>query len=447
MRRIAVVGSGQAGLLAAHGLLQAGYDVELYSDRSAEGWLEQARPTGTAVRFARSLAYERALGLDHWHHAAPSMDGLNVTVCSHPAKPVLSLNGRFPVSPLAIDVRLQGARWMNDFENAGGRLIIEEVSALRIDELSRKNDLTIVATGKDGGAFFARDAARSPITTPLRQLAMVNCEGPSMRFADVPFSSAKFNVFEGLGESYWTPYFHKDGKKIWNLVFEAKPGTPYDRFQSACSGHDVLRIGKEIIREMMPWDYAWIENATLADENSWLVGAITPVVRDPVGKTANGRPIVPLGDAYLSFDPLGAQGANMGNRLAESLVAAVVKRKDGAFDPDWIRKTYDAFYTRWGAPAMRWTELLLSPMGPAARYFFLAQLGADGSTVGGTSRQRLADAFANNFDDPAQLVDTLSDFGLTRRWVSNVMGTGSDWKVAKGLFAVGSRQLRNALST
>jgi len=267
-----------------------------------------------------------------------------------------------------------------------------------------------------------------------------------MRFADVPFSIAKFNVLEGLGESYWTPYFHKDGKPIWNLVFEAKPGKSLDRFQDAGSGHDVLRIAKDVIRDMMPWDHAWIANATLADDNSWLVGAITPVVRDPVAKTASGRPIVPLGDAYMGFDPLGAQGANMGNRLAETLVAAIVARKDGAFDPDWIRTTYDAFYARWGAPAMRWTELLLSPMGPAARYFFLAQRGADGGTVGGTPRQRLADAFADNFDDPAELVDTLSDFGRTRRWVSDVMGTGADWTVAKGLFAVGSRQLRNALS-
>lgn len=218
MRRIAVIGSGQAGLLAAHGLLQAGYDVELYSDRSAQSWLEEARPTGTAVRFARSLAYERALGLDHWHSAAPSMEGLKVTVCSHPAKPVLSLNARFPVSPLAIDVRLQSARWMSDFEKAGGRLIIEKVSASRVDEVSRNNDLTVVATGKDGAALFARDVARNPRTEPFRQIAMVNCEGPSMRFADVPFSIAKFNVLEGLGESYWTPYFHKDGKPIWNCV-------------------------------------------------------------------------------------------------------------------------------------------------------------------------------------------------------------------------------------
>ena len=119
---------------------------------------------------------------------------------------------------------------------------------------------------------------------------------------------------------------------MWNLVFEAKPGTPYDRFQGARSGDDVLRISKEVIREMMPWDYPWIQGATLADANSWLVGAITPTVRDPVADTPSGRPVVPLGDAYMAFDPLGAQGANVGNRLAATLVEAIVARKDAPFD-------------------------------------------------------------------------------------------------------------------
>ena len=446
MRRIAIIGSGQAGLVAAHGLLRAGYHVTLYSDRTAEDWLARARPTGTAVRFARSLAYERELGLGHWHEAAPRMDGLKVTICSHPAKQVLTLYGRFDVSPLAIDVRLQSARWMRDLQAAGGTIVVEKVADGRVDQIARENDLTIVATGKDGGAFFARDAERSPATAPLRHLAMVNCEGPSMRFADVPFAAAKFNVFEGLGECYWTPYFHKDEKPLWNLVFEAKPGTPYDRFQGARSGNDVLRIAKDVVREMMPWDYRWIENATLADENSWLVGAITPTVRDPVGVSPGGRPVVPLGDAYMAFDPLGAQGANMGNRLAAALVAAIVARKDGAFDRDWIRATYDAFFVRWGAPAMRWTHLLLEPMGPAARYLFLAQHGADGTTPGGTPKQRIADAFGLAFDDPAELVDTLSDFARTRRWVSKVMGAATDWEVAKGFFTVGGRTLRNTLA-
>jgi hypothetical protein len=445
MRKIAVVGSGQSGLLAAHGLLRRGYQVELYSDRTPDEWLERGRPTGTAVRFARSLAYERELGLDRWHKEAPKMEGLRVTICSAPAKPFLRLSGRFAVSPLAIDLRLQSAEWLRELERRGGKVVFEKLSSERIDEVAQKSDLTIVATGKDGGAFFARDAKRSPCDAPVRHLAMVNCDGPSMRFADVPFLAAKFTVFEQLGECYWTPYWHKDGRPLWNLVFEAKPGTPYDRFQQARSGDDVLRIGKEVIREMMPWDAGWIDGATLADPNSWLVGAVAPTVRNPVGSSPSGRPIVPLGDAYMAFDPLGAQGANIGNRLAQSLVEAIAERGSEQFDAAWIRRTYDAFYDRWGGPAMRWTHLLLEPMGPAARYMLLAQQGADGSDAHSV-KQRLADAFAENFDNPAALADTLRDLAKTRRWVSEVMGGRADWEAAKGLFAVGARQLKNTFA-
>jgi predicted NAD/FAD-dependent oxidoreductase len=55
MRNIAIVGSGQAALLAAHGLVNAGYRVTLYSDRTAAQWLNESRPTGTAARFHVSL--------------------------------------------------------------------------------------------------------------------------------------------------------------------------------------------------------------------------------------------------------------------------------------------------------------------------------------------------------------------------------------------------------
>jgi hypothetical protein len=197
---------------------------------------------------------------------------------------------------------------------------------------------------------------------------------------------------------------------------------------------------------MMPWDADWLSGATLSDPNSWLVGAITPTVRDPVRNVASGGAIVPLGDAYMSFDPLGAQGANMGNRLAQGLVEAIVARGDAPFDSAWIRSTYDAFYERWGAPAMRWTQLLLEPMGVAARYMLLAQDGADGSSIGGSAKQQLADAFAQNFDDPLALCDTLKDFAKTRSWVSEVLGSGSDWQAARGLANVGTRRLRNALN-
>jgi 2-polyprenyl-6-methoxyphenol hydroxylase-like FAD-dependent oxidoreductase len=157
------------------------------------------------------------------------------------------------------------------------------------------------------------------------------------------------------------------GEQIWNLVFEAQPGGRLDRFAAARSAEDVVGIAKQLVREIAPWDADWLSNAEPADANSWLTGAITPTVRNPVRMTASGRPIVPLGDAYMSFDPLGAQGANIGNRLAKVLVEGIEARAGEPFDAAWIRRTYDAFYERWGGPAMRWTQLLLGPMSLGAR--------------------------------------------------------------------------------
>jgi hypothetical protein len=42
--------------------------------------------------------------------------------------------------------------------------------------------------------------------------------------------------------------------------------------------------------------------------------------------------------------------------------------------------------------------------------------------------------------------DTLRDLAKTRRWVSEVMGGLADWEAAKGLFAVGARQLKNTFA-
>ncbi|HKU43279.1 MAG TPA: oxidoreductase, partial [Polyangiales bacterium] len=241
-------------------------------------------------------------------------------------------------------------------------------------------------------------------------------------------------------ECYWTPYHHMHGEPVWNLVFESLPGSQSDRFGAAKSAADVVAIAKRLVRDIAPWDADWLEPAEPTDPNSWLMGAIAPTVRHPVRMTASGRPIVPLGDAYMSFDPLGAQGANMGNRLAQVLVEGIVARAEQPFDADWIRATYDAFYERWGGPAMRWTQLLLGPMSLGARYLLLAQQGADGLHT--TPKQRLADAFVRSFDDPNELTDTFAHLARTRRWVSDILGRRADWEAASGLLRVASRQLR-----
>jgi glycine/D-amino acid oxidase-like deaminating enzyme len=93
VRNIAVIGAGIAGLLAAHGLRRAGYEVTLFSDRTPEQWLA-GRPTGTAARFSQALAYERELELDHWAAEAPEFVGAHLIYSPRPGLRLATLTGR-----------------------------------------------------------------------------------------------------------------------------------------------------------------------------------------------------------------------------------------------------------------------------------------------------------------------------------------------------------------
>ena len=148
MRNVAIIGSGQAGLLAAHGLLKAGYQVTLYSDRTADQWLNESRPTGTAARFDRSLAFERELGLNHWEKEAPKGEGVHLTFCPAKDNQLLTLAGRLENYFTAVDLRLQSHHWMADFVARGGKLEIENVTVARLDDIAAAHELTIVAAGR-----------------------------------------------------------------------------------------------------------------------------------------------------------------------------------------------------------------------------------------------------------------------------------------------------------
>src|SRR4051795_10361789 len=94
-KRIAIVGSGISGLGAAHGLWRAGCEGDLYSDRTAEQWLNDSRPTGTAARFDLALSYERELGLNFWDDAVPWGEGVYLTFCPTLHNRLIRLVGRF----------------------------------------------------------------------------------------------------------------------------------------------------------------------------------------------------------------------------------------------------------------------------------------------------------------------------------------------------------------
>lgn len=443
MRKIAIIGAGIAGLMTAHDLLKHGYDVTLYSDRSPEDFLNKSRPTGAAGRFDPALAYERELGLNHWDKDAPPVEGVYLIFSMQPTVPFITLTGRVQHPGAAVDVRLQSARWMGDLVERGGKLHIESVDIARLDAISAEHDLTIVAAGKaDLANLFERHAERSVYTSPQRNLAMVivkNCG----RFDKLPLNPVKFNFTAPYGEAFWVPYYHKTEGQTWCMLFEPKPNSPMDIFSGAKSGQEVIDLMKKAIKTYFPWDAEWFQDAKLADENGWLVGALTPTVRNPVGKLPSGRVVTGVGDTLTTLDPIAGQGANNGYRMAKNLVQSIVRRGDGAFDAAWMHDTFETYYAASGQAAITFNNLLLEPLTNAGKQMLIAQYGSDG--VNNTPQQALANAFCDNFADPTLHTATFTDGAKARHLIVDRMGSHWMPQVAGGLFRVVRDQIRQKM--
>ncbi|WP_224361540.1 styrene monooxygenase/indole monooxygenase family protein [Hyalangium versicolor] len=443
MRRIAIIGSGQAGLLTAHALLKAGYQVTLYSDRTPEQWLHESKPTGSATRFDLSLQFEYELGLKSWENDAPWGDGTHMTLCPVPGNRMLTLAGRLRRPFLAIDLRMQSHAWMHELTERGGNVVIESVTVDRLEQIAAENDLTVVATGKsDLTQLFERDPVRSVYDKPQRHLAMVCVKGPVMGFDGIPMLPIKHNVIGPVGEGFWIPYFHKDVGQSWNLVFEARPGGPMDRFGGLKDGESVLEVAKQVVKEFVPWDYKWLKDAELSDKHGWQVGRVTPTVRKPVGRLPSGRLVTPVGDTAMALDPIAGQGANNGNKMVRNLVECIIAHGDRAFDAEWMTTTFEKFYARHGHMTYTFNNMLLEAPTAATKDFLFAQYGSDARFDNNSGAQLLANAFVENANDPALLTPYLQDRRKMHQFIEKT--TGRPWlrAVASGAMSVALEEFR-----
>ncbi len=77
-----MIGAGQTGVTAALGLLDAGFEVTLYSERDQRALRDDVPATGTALEFGETQQAEAALGLDTYTARAPRHTGLSVRIAA-----------------------------------------------------------------------------------------------------------------------------------------------------------------------------------------------------------------------------------------------------------------------------------------------------------------------------------------------------------------------------
>ncbi|HEY1370153.1 MAG TPA: styrene monooxygenase/indole monooxygenase family protein [Gaiellaceae bacterium] len=392
MSRILIVGAGQAGLQLGLGLLQAGHDVTVVSNRTAKD-IHDGKVMSSQCMFDAALQHERDLGINHWEAECPPVEGISLVV---PAPPdvggkAIDWASRLDAYAQSVDQRVKVPGWMAELEEKGGRLVIHDVGVEDLERYTQENDLVVVAAGKgEIVRLFERDASRSPYDQPMRALALTYVTGMTPR---PQYSAVCFNLVPTVGEYFVFPALTTTGE-CEIMVFEGIPGGPMDCWGDVSTPDEHLAKSKWILDTFMPWEGERCRDVELTDANGILAGRFPPTVRRPVAELPSGRLVLGLADAIMLNDPITGQGSNNASKMAAAYLAAIAAH-DGAYDRAFMENAFETFWNDYGQFTTTWTNALLSPPPEHVLKLLMA----------GNQSPRLAHRFVNGFDDPRDYFD------------------------------------------
>lgn len=389
MRKILIVGNGQAGLQLALGLLRYGYDVTVMCARTAEE-IRNGRVMSTQAMFDGALQDERNVGLNFWESAPPHIKGIGVSVGGSGSEPAIDWLGRFHDGKYAqsIDQRVKMAHWMETFENRGGKLVIHGVTVSDLDRFAKLYALVIIAAGKgELVSMFNRDASRSPYSTPQRALSVVYVHG----VAPYPEHAVSINLVPGIGELFIIPGRTLSGPCNM-LFFEGIPQGPLDCWADLETPEEHLARTLECIRTYVPWEYERVKLAELTDSQGTLKGRYPPTVRHPIGRLPSGGAVLGMADVVVANDPVTGQGSNNASKCANIYLQSILEHGNGPFDTEFMQRTFERFWEYAQHPTA-FTNTMLQP--PSLHALKLLQAAG--------RYQEIADRFAHGFDDPRDL--------------------------------------------
>lgn len=357
MRKIAIIGAGQAGLHLGIGLVDAGYAVTLFSDRTPEAILN-GKPMGTPVLFPDALQLERNLGLNFWDDEFPDGVRFRSQVCDQEGNTALVLSSDLRQHWQAIDQRLKFPAWMQEFVKRGGKLVKRATTPEDLEEYVQTYDLVVVTAGRGSfSTLFKRDAQKSEHDQPKRYVISLITTGLKGDIENL--HTAGTTVLPDVGEIIQFP-FYANGKLCTLLALEAYIGKAMDRFSQAQSGQELLEISKKVIQQLKPDYYDALKYLELVDEQAWVKGAITPIVRHPVGYLPSGAVVMGMGDVVLLHDPITAQGANNATKMAHLVKQRIIEHGNQRFDASWMQRVFDEFWN-YVQHSRTFTDCILTP--------------------------------------------------------------------------------------
>lgn len=358
MKRIAIIGAGQAGLYLGISLVDAGYAVTLFSDRTPEAILN-GKIMAMPLLFPDALQLERDLGLNFWDEQFLGCDQFHNNLCDPQGNVALVVSSTLEKPWRGVDQRLKLSVWMQEFVRRGGELVVQAMTLQDLEESAQNYDLVVVSAGRGSfSTLFERDEQKSQYDQPKRHLA----GGIYTGLKGDPMKGRTFQVsnIPGAGEMLQFPFYTNSKDSAYTVAFEAYPGGAMDRFCQVQSGQELVELSKQVIQELTPWNYETVKDMELTDEQAWVRGAITPTVRKPIGRLPSGATVMGIGDTVILHDPVGAQGANNATKMAHLVAQRIVEHGNQRFDESWMQEVFDEFW-QYCQHGHALTDCLLTP--------------------------------------------------------------------------------------
>lgn len=409
MRKILIVGAGQAGLQLGLSLLAEGYDVTIMSARTPDEILG-GRVMSTQAMFGPALQVERDRGLNLWEQDTPQIKAIHVTVSDPPGTPALSFVGPWDEYAQSVDQRVKMAGWLELFEARGGRVVYHGVMTSDLEGLASLYELTIIAAGKgELVELFDRDPRRSPYDRPQRALACIYVHGMTPR-PEPPEPRVGINVTPGIGELFTIPGYTTSGP-CDILFWEGVPGGPLDCWEDRPGPEAQLQRTLDLMREYTPWEHERCADVEPTDGRCNLSGAYAPVVRHPVGELSDSAYVLGMGDVVVANDPIAGQGSNNAAHCAAIYLQSILDRGDQPFDREWMRRTFDAYWA-YARHVTNFSNMLLGPLPEHVQRV----LGA------ATQIPTVAHRFAYGYADPTDFENWITDPDEADAYLASVSG-------------------------